>query len=71
MTIAEALSARLTELMEEKHLTAYRLSMLTGVNQTTIVKEKTLRKKLKLFQKRSGLPPTSVVLLCVDRRCNL
>ena len=22
--------------MEEKHLTAYRLSMLTGVNQTTI-----------------------------------
>ena len=36
MTIAEALSARLTELMEEKHLTAYRLSMLTGVNQTTI-----------------------------------
>ena len=28
MTIAEALSARLTELMEEKHLTAYRLSML-------------------------------------------
>lgn len=36
MTIAEALSERLTQLMEEKHLTAYRLSMLTGVNQTTI-----------------------------------
>ena len=36
MTIAEALSERLTRLMEEKHLTAYRLSMLTGVNQTTI-----------------------------------
>ena len=36
MTIAEALSVRLTELMKEKHLTAYRLSMLTGVNQTTI-----------------------------------
>lgn len=36
MTIAEALSARLTELMEERHLTAYRLSMLTGVSQTTI-----------------------------------
>lgn len=36
MTIAEALSVRLTELMNEKHLTAYRLSMLTGVNQTTI-----------------------------------
>lgn len=36
MTIAEALSARLTELMEERNITAYRLSMLTGVNQTTI-----------------------------------
>lgn len=36
MTIAEALSVRLTELMNEKRLTAYRLSMLTGVNQTTI-----------------------------------
>lgn len=36
MTLAEALSIRLTELMDEKHLTAYRLSMLTGVNQTTI-----------------------------------
>ena len=36
MTIAEALSVRLTELMNEKHLTAYRLSMLTGGNQTTI-----------------------------------
>ncbi len=36
MTVAEALSVRLTELMGEKHLTAYRLSMLTGVNQTTI-----------------------------------
>ena len=36
VTIAEALSARLTELMEERNITAYRLSMLTGVNQTTI-----------------------------------
>ncbi len=36
MTVSEALSVRLTELMNEKHLTAYRLSMLTGVNQTTI-----------------------------------
>lgn len=36
MTIAEALSKRLSELMDEKKLTAYRLSMLTGVNQTTI-----------------------------------
>lgn len=36
MTVSEALSVRLTELMNEKYLTAYRLSMLTGVNQTTI-----------------------------------
>lgn len=36
MTIAEALSARLIELMKERKMTAYRLSMLTGVNQTTI-----------------------------------
>mgnify|MGYP002521535465 CR=1 FL=1 len=36
MTIAEALSRRLTELMDERKLSAYRLSMLTGVNQTTI-----------------------------------
>ena len=43
MTIAEALSVRLTELMNEKHLTAYRLSMLTGVNQTTIAEIKNNR----------------------------
>ncbi len=36
MSIKEALAIRLTELMNEKGLTAYRLSMLTGVNQTTI-----------------------------------
>ena len=36
MSIKEALAIRLTELMNEKALTAYRLSMLTGVNQTTI-----------------------------------
>ena len=36
MTLAEALSIRLAELMSEKRLTAFQLSMLTGVNQTTI-----------------------------------
>lgn len=36
MTIAEALSLRLEELMKERCMTAYRLSLLTGVNQTTI-----------------------------------
>ena len=36
MSIAEALSERLLELMKSKNLTAYRLSALTGVSQTTI-----------------------------------
>ena len=45
MTIAEALSTRLTELMEEKHLNAFRLSMLSGVNQTTIADIKKKRNK--------------------------
>ena len=36
MTIAEALSLRVEELMKERGMTAYRLSLLTGVNQTTI-----------------------------------
>lgn len=36
MSIAEALSERLLEFMKSKNLTAYRLSALTGVSQTTI-----------------------------------
>ncbi len=36
MLLSEALSLRLAEIMGERHLTAYRLSMMTGVNQTTI-----------------------------------
>lgn len=36
MNLAEALSMRLQELMEEKHLTAYGLFKKTGVSQTTI-----------------------------------
>ena len=43
MTIAQALSARLTEIMQEKHITAYRLSLLSGVNQTTIGDIKKMR----------------------------
>lgn len=36
MTLAEALSLRLTELLEERNMTAYRLYALTGVSQSTI-----------------------------------
>lgn len=36
MTIAEALSIRLAELMKQKGINAYRLYLKTGVNQTTI-----------------------------------
>ncbi len=36
MSLSEALSLRLREIMRERTLTAYRLSMMTGVNQTTI-----------------------------------
>ena len=36
MTIGDAVSVRLIELMEQKKVTAYRLSMLTGVDQSTI-----------------------------------
>ncbi len=36
MSIGEALSRRLEELMKERSLTAYRLFKLTGVSQTTI-----------------------------------
>ncbi|MGN0789722.1 MAG: helix-turn-helix domain-containing protein [Christensenellales bacterium] len=43
MTIAEALSKRLIQLMEERNMTAYRLSMLSGVNQTTIADIKKMR----------------------------
>ena len=43
MTIAEALSKRLIALMEERNMTGYRLSMLSGVNQTTIADIKKMR----------------------------
>ncbi len=36
MTIAEALSIRLKELLDERQMTQYRLFKLTGVNPTTI-----------------------------------
>ncbi len=36
MTLTEALSLRLNELLQERKLTQYRLSMLSGVSQSTI-----------------------------------
>jgi transcriptional regulator with XRE-family HTH domain len=36
MTLAEALSIRITELLTERNMTAYRLSQLSGVSETTI-----------------------------------
>ena len=36
MTLTEAISIRINELMEERKLTQYRLSMLSGVSQSTI-----------------------------------
>ena len=44
MTIGDAVSVRLIELMEQKKVTAYRLSMLTGVDQSTIGDIKNRRK---------------------------
>ena len=36
MSIAEALAARVEELLEQHNVTQYRLSMLSGVSQATI-----------------------------------
>jgi transcriptional regulator with XRE-family HTH domain len=36
MTLAEALSIRIKELLTERNMTAYRLSQLSGVSETTI-----------------------------------
>ena len=36
MTLSDAVALRLEELMEERHLTQYRLYKLTGVAQSTI-----------------------------------
>ncbi len=36
MTLSEAVALRLEELMEERHLTQYRLYRLSGVAQSTI-----------------------------------
>ena len=36
MTLMEAVSVRLIELLEEKHISSYRLSLSSGVSEATI-----------------------------------
>lgn len=45
MTIAEALSRRVTELLEKNQMTQYRLSMLSGVTQSSIGDIRHMRNK--------------------------
>ena len=45
MTLADALSARLEELMKEKEITQYRLSQLSGVAQSSIADIRLKRNK--------------------------
>lgn len=45
MTIGEALSLRINELLEEKQMTQYRLSMLSGVPQASIGDIRHMRNK--------------------------
>lgn len=45
MTLAEALSARLEELLEQKGISQYRLSQLSGVSQSSIADIRLKRNK--------------------------
>lgn len=45
MTLAEALSARVDELLKEKNMTQYRLAKLSGLAQTTIADIRKMRNK--------------------------
>ena len=45
MTLAEALSARVDELLIEKKMTQYRLAKLSGLAQTTIADIRKMRNK--------------------------
>lgn len=45
MTLAEALSARVDELLKEKKMTQYRLAKLSGLAQTTIADIRKMRNK--------------------------
>ena len=45
MTLIEALSIRIDELMEEKKLTQYRLAQLSGIAETTIADIRKMRNR--------------------------
>ena len=45
MTLAEALAARIDELLAERHLTQYKLAKLSGLAQTTIADIRRQRNK--------------------------
>lgn len=45
MTLIEALSIRIDELMEEKQLTQYRLAQLSGIAETTIADIRKMRNR--------------------------
>lgn len=45
MTLAEALSLRITQLMEERKITQYRLAQLSGIAETTIADIRKMRNK--------------------------
>ena len=45
MPLAEALSARVDELLKEKNMTQYRLAKLSGLAQTTIADIRKMRNK--------------------------
>ncbi len=45
MTLAEALSLRIDQLMEERNLTQYRLAQLSGLAETTIADIRKMRNR--------------------------
>lgn len=45
MTLAEALSIRVNELLKSKNITPYRLSVLSGISQTSISEIRHMRNK--------------------------
>ena len=45
MTLAEALSLRINQLMEERNLTQYRLAQLSGLAETTIADIRKMRNR--------------------------
>lgn len=45
MTLSEALSMRITQLMEQRNLTRYRLAQLSGLAESTIADIRKMRNK--------------------------